>query len=648
MNAPFGSWKSPITSDLIVAGTIGIASPTWHRGQLLWIESRPQEAGRNVLVIREQDGSDRDINPAPFNIRTRVHEYGGGAWFLHNGAVFFSNFSDQHLYRQGLHDGEPTQITHDEGLRFANGCVDERRNRIISIIEDHRGDGEAINFIGAIDIESGDITEMSKGHDFYAAPVISPDGKKLAFMTWDHPNMPWDETSIWLADLNETGMPDALVKVAGGKDGKQKISVQQPVFSPVGELFFISDISGWWNLYRQSRDQSICPMEAEFGSPQWGFGLHSYDFLSNTQLLCNYGISNVSQLAVLDIETGRLNKIDLPYSDLGGISLNGQLLTTGAASPTTFPELITVDIVSGKHEIFKQSTTLTIDEAYYSVPETITFPTANKQIAHGFYYPPTSKDYRGVIPDEDSQNEAPPLVVMMHGGPTGATHSALNLRTQFWTSRGFAVLDLNYRGSTGYGRKYRDKLIRQWGIVDVEDAVHGADYLVQRGKADKDRLAIRGGSAGGYTTLSALTFTDTFKAGASHFGVSDLEALAKDTHKFESRYLDSMIGVYPDEIEIYKARSPIHHVDQMASPCIFFQGLEDKVVPPNQAETMVEALTKKGVPVAYVPFENEQHGFRIAKNIKRCMDLELYFYSRIFRFNPADPIEPIAIINVDS
>jgi dipeptidyl aminopeptidase/acylaminoacyl peptidase len=304
--------------------------------------------------------------------------------------------------------------------------------------------------------------------------------------------------------------------------------------------------------------------------------------------------------------------------------------------------------VSGKHEIFKQSTTLTIDEAYYSVPETITFPTANKQIAHGFYYPPTSKDYRGVIPDEDSQNEAPPLVVMMHGGPTGATHSALNLRTQFWTSRGFAVLDLNYRGSTGYGRKYRDKLIRQWGIVDVEDAVHGADYLVQRGKADKDRLAIRGGSAGGYTTLSALTFTDTFNAGASHFGVSDLEALAKDTHKFESRYLDSMIGVYPDEIEIYKARSPIHHVDQMASPCIFFQGLEDKVVPPNQAETMVEALTKKGVPVAYVPFENEQHGFRIAKNIKRCMDLELYFYSRVFRFNPADPIEPIAIINVDS
>ena len=387
-------------------------------------------------------------------------------------------------------------------------------------------------------------------------------------------------------------------------------------------------------------------MEAEFGSPHWGFGLHSYDFLNESQIVCHYGIGNVYQLAVLDIETGSLRNLDLPYSDLGGISLNDQTLTTGAASPITFPELITVNLQTGKHESFKQSTTLTLDQAYYSVPETITFPTANEQMAHGFYYPPTNKDYGGGIQDKNSR-DAPPLVVMMHGGPTGATHSVLNLRTQFWTSRGFAVLDLNYRGSTGYGRDYRDKLIRQWGIVDVEDAVYGAEYLVQQGKADKERLAIRGGSAGGYTTLSALTFTNTFKAGASHYGVGDLEALAKDTHKFESRYLDSMIGAYPEEIEVYRARSPIHHVDQMASPCIFFQGLEDKVVPPNQAETMVEALTKKGVPVAYVPFEGEQHGFRIAENIKRCMDLELYFYGRVFDFRPADQIEPIAIVNMD-
>tara|TARA_B100000795_G_scaffold257323_1_gene230473 strand:- start:1609 stop:3552 length:1944 start_codon:yes stop_codon:yes gene_type:complete len=647
MKAPFGSWKSPITSDLIVADVVGISSPTWHRGELLWIESRPQESGRNVLVRRGNDGSERDINPAPFNIRTRVHEYGGGAWLLHNGAVFFSNFSDQHLYRQGLDEATPTQLTHDDGLRFANGCVDEDRNRIVCVIEDHRGEGEAENFIGAIDLLSGDVTELSKGHDFYAAPVISPNGKQLSFMSWDHPDMPWDETIIWLTTLNEAGMPTELCQVAGGKDGEQKISAQQPLFSPTGELFFISDVSGWWNLYRQSSAQSICPMNAEFGGPHWGFGLHSYDFLNDSQIVCNYGIGNVDQLAVLDTETSNLNNLDLPYSDLGGVSLNGQTLTTGAASPTTFPELITVDLETGKHAVFKQSTTLTLDSAYYSVPETITFPTANEQIAHGFYYPPTNKDYTGTVEDKNSQ-DAPPLVVMMHGGPTGATHSVLNLRTQFWTSRGFAVLDLNYRGSTGYGRDYRDKLIRQWGIVDVEDAVHGAEYLVQQRKADEDKLAIRGGSAGGYTTLSALTFTNTFKAGASHFGVGDLEALAKDTHKFESRYLDSIIGSYPDEIEIYHARSPIHHVDQMASPCIFFQGLEDKVVPPNQAETMVEALTEKGVPVAYVPFEGEQHGFRIAENIKRCMDLELYFYARVFGFSPADQIKPIAIVNLDS
>ena len=613
----------------------------------MWIESRPQESGRNVLVRRGNDGSERDINPAPFNIRTRVHEYGGGAWLLHNGAVFFSNFSDQHLYRQGLDEATPTQLTHDDGLRFANGCVDEDRNRIVCVIEDHRGEGEAENFIGAIDLLSGDVTELSKGHDFYAAPVISPNGKQLSFMSWDHPDMPWDETIIWLTTLNEAGMPTELCQVAGGKDGEQKISAQQPLFSPTGELFFISDVSGWWNLYRQSSAQSICPMNAEFGGPHWGFGLHSYDFLNDSQIVCNYGIGNVDQLAVLDTETGNLNNLDLPYSDLGGVSLNGQTLTTGAASPTTFPELITVDLETGKHAVFKQSTTLTLDSAYYSVPETITFPTANEQIAHGFYYPPTNKDYTGTVEDKNSQ-DAPPLVVMMHGGPTGATHSVLNLRTQFWTSRGFAVLDLNYRGSTGYGRDYRDKLIRQWGIVDVEDAVFGAEYLVQQRKADEDKLAIRGGSAGGYTTLSALTFTNTFKAGASHFGVGDLEALAKDTHKFESRYLDSIIGSYPDEIEIYHARSPIHHVDQMASPCIFFQGLEDKVVPPNQAETMVEALTEKGVPVAYVPFEGEQHGFRIAENIKRCMDLELYFYARVFGFSPADQIKPIAIVNLDS
>lgn len=651
MKAPLGSWKSPITSDLIIADTIGISSPTWHQGDLFWIESRPQEAGRNVLVKREADGSDRDITPAPYNIRTRVHEYGGGAWLLHDGAVFFSNFADQQLYRQGFGDEAPTQLTYTEGLRFANGCVDKTRNRIVYVIEDHRGEGEALNYIGAVDLKSGDVTVLSRGHDFYSSPTISPDGSQLAFMSWNHPDMPWDETVIWLTDLAGEGVPSELDHVAGGNKNGRKISVQQPRFSPGGTLFFISDESGWWNIYQYGTDKSICQLEVEFGSPHWGFGLHSYDFLNEKEIVCNYGVGNVSQLATLTIQDGKLDNISLPYTDLGGISLNGQMLTTGAASPITFPELITVNLSTGEHKAFKHSTTLELDKGYYSVPETIEFPSANDQTAHGFYYPPANKDYEGLDSDlagsDPEERETPPLVVMMHGGPTGATHSVLNLKTQFWTSRGFAVLDLNYRGSTGYGREYRDMLIRQWGIVDVEDAVHGAEYLVRQKKADSNRLAIRGGSAGGYTTLSALTFTDTFKAGASHFGVGDLEALAKDTHKFEARYLDSMIGAYPEELALYQARSPIHHVEQMASPCIFFQGLEDQVVPPNQAETMVAALTEKGVPVAYVPFEGEQHGFRIAANIKRCMDLELYFYGRVFGFSPADQIEPIAITNLD-
>lgn len=642
MKAPYGAWKSPITSDLIVQGSIGLVSPTWHRGEIFWFESRPQDGGRNVLVKQDSDGSERDINPAPFNIRTRVHEYGGDAWLLHERTLYFSNFSDQHLYRQPLDDTEPTQLTHVEGLRFANGCVDSTRNRIIYVIEDHANTDEVENTLGAVDLTTGEVTILTRGHDFYAAPVVSPDGERLAFMTWDHPNMPWDESVIWLASFNDDGQLAQPNPVAGGTQNDQKISVQQPQFSPAGVLHYISDESGWWNLYQHGEANSLCAMEAEFGKPPWGFGLHTYDFLDPGHIVCLYRIANVSQLAILDTDTGACTPIELPYTDLTGISLHDKTLMTRAASPVTSPELVKIDLETGQCAIFKRSTSVPFDPGYYSVPETIEFPTANEQTAHGFYYPPANKDYESV------SGTAPPLVVMMHGGPTSATDSVLKLETQFWTSRGFSVLDVNYRGSSGYGRVYRETLIRQWGIVDVEDAVHGTQYLVQQGKADADRLAIRGRSAGGFTTLSALTFTDTFKAGASHFGVSDLEALVKETHKFESRYLDTMIGAYPEEIEVYTARSPIHHADQLASPCIFFQGLEDKVVPPNQAEILVADLTEKGIPVAYVPFEGEQHGFRDAANIKRTLDLELYFYGRIFGFTPADRIEPIPITNLDA
>ena len=639
--APYGSWKSPINSDMIVAGAIGLSSPQFHQDALFWIESRPQEGGRSVMVRQDAQGKVSDITPAPFNIRTRVHEYGGGSSLMHEGSVYFSNFSDQQIYCQRFEESSPCKLTDAEGFRFANGFVDVKRNRILYVLEDHNASGEPENMIGAVDLDGGKITILTRGHDFYAAPVLSPDGSKLAFMTWDHPDMPWDESKIWQTSLDDQGMPEELKLVAGGRFGEQKVSVQQPRYSPSGELFYISDESGWWNLYREGSQESLCPMEAEFGGPHWVFGLHSFDFQDSLKIICNYSVANLGKLAVFDLDSGKLQNIEIPYTDCGGFTLEGNTLYTVASSPVRFSEIIAVNLKDASTKVIKSSTTLELDPDYCSVPETIEFPSGNQETAHGFYYPPTNRDFRGL------DGEAPPLVVMLHGGPTSATHSVLSLKTQFWTTRGFGVLDLNYRGSTGYGRAYQDKLLLQWGIVDVEDAVNGAEYLVEQGKADSERLAIRGGSAGGYTTLSALTFADTFKAGASLYGVSDLEALAQETHKFESRYLDHLIGAYPEEIEVYQSRSPIHHLDQLSSPCIFFHGLEDKVVPPNQAEMMVEALKEKGIPVAYVPFEGEQHGFRIAENIKRTMELELYFYSRIFGFSPSDPIEPVPIANLE-
>ncbi|MCH7743691.1 MAG: S9 family peptidase [Proteobacteria bacterium] len=646
MKAPYGSWKSPITSDLIVAESIGIGGQIFHLGELYWIEVRPQEGGRQVLVQRDSKGEEKDINPAPFNIRTRVHEYGGGSWLLHENSVYFSNFSDQQIYQQYFDQAQPTQLTHQPGLRFADGVVDADRNRIIYVVEDHTAeDQEAENKLGAVDLETGEVLILAHGHDFFASPTLSPDGSRLAWITWDHPHMPWDETLLWQASIGEDGQLLNSEKVSGGDNEGEKISIQQPRYSPSGELYFVSDESGWWNIYclRQGVQTNLHKLEAEFGQPHWVFGQCNYQFLNEEKIICTYGVKNVSKLATLDLVTGDLQDIALPYSDISDLSVQthgSQQVVFLGASATEFAGIVMLELASGTTQVIKQSITLQLDEGYLSVPETLEFPAADGGTAHAFFYPPANRDY------ESPDDERPPLIVMLHGGPTGATSNALSLKTQYWTSRGFALLDVNYRGSTGYGREYRDKLLGKWGIVDVQDTVSGCNYLGDKNLVDMERLAIRGGSAGGYTTLCALTFTDTFKAGASHFGVSDLEALAKDTHKFESRYLDSIVGAYPEELEVYRQRSPIHHVDQLSSACIFFQGLEDKVVPPNQAETMVEALKEKGLPVAYVPFEGEQHGFRRAENIKRCLDLELYFYSRIFGFTSADQIEPVKIMNL--
>jgi dipeptidyl aminopeptidase/acylaminoacyl peptidase len=643
---PYGAWQSPITTDLIVAGSIGLGTPTFHLSKMYWIESRPQEAGRNVLVQRDEHGHCRDVNPSPFNIRTRVHEYGGDAWLLYESDAYFVNFADQQVYKVSLEaeaaaEAAPEQLTFESHLRFANGTVDTIRQRIIYVIEDHSGDGEASNTLGAVSLSNGSVSQLIRGHDFFSSPSLSADGQQLAYMTWDHPDMPWDESIIWKTSLSAEGDLDSPTKVAGGKLQGKKVSVQQPRFSPDGTLFYISDETGWWNIHREGYAEPVVACEAEFGSPHWGFGLCSYLFDDHNTIRTLYLENNVSKLARLDIATGVLRPIAVPRSSLAGLSQVGHQLAMNVASYDRFSEIVLVDGTTGEIlETIASATTIDVSADNFSIPQTITYPTAVKDEAHAFYYPPHNPGY--TAPD----GTYPPLVVMFHGGPTGATSNILSLRTQYWTTRGFAVLDVNYRGSTGYGRAYRDKLLGQWGIVDVEDAVAGAQFLAERGKADINQLAIRGGSAGGYTVLAAITFTDVFSAGASHYGISDLEALAQDTHKFESRYLDSMIGRYPEDIDIYRARSPIHHTDQLNAACIFFQGLEDQVVPPNQAEMMVDVLRAKGLPVAYVPFAGEQHGFRQAQNIKRSLELEYYFYARVFGFEPADAIDPVKIDNL--
>ena len=642
-HAAYGSWKSPITSDLIVAGTIGLGGAHLDGDDVYWSELRPTEGGRSVIVRRTPDGQTQDVTPAPFNVRTRVHEYGGGAYQVHQGVVYFSNFADQRLYKQAI-GNPPTPITPETQWRYADAVVDSPRDRLICVREDHTVEGEAVNTIVSVPLDGSDQTVLVSGHDFYSSPRLSADGSKLAWISWNHPDMPWDATELWVAEVTPDGTLTNSQLIAGG----QQEAVIQPQWSPDGTLYFVSDRTNWWNLYQyspltqgeQGGIKPLCPMDAEFGMPPWVFGYINYGFESADRLICTYSQEGIFYLASVDMPTGQLTAIDLPYTDIGGVQVATGKVVFNAGSATEPGAIVQLDLTTQNLTVLQRSSHLALASGYLSLPQPITFPTTDNQVAYGFYYPPQNKDF--VAPEP----ERPPLLVKSHGGPTAATSTAFNLKIQYWTSRGFAVLDVNYRGSTGYGRAYREALKGQWGIADVDDCANGAKYLAEAGLVDGDRLVIDGGSAGGYTTLCALTFRDVFKAGASYYGVSDLEALATDTHKFESRYLDSLIGPYPERKDLYVERSPIHAANFLNCPVIFFQGDEDKVVPPNQAEMMVNVLREKGLPVAYVLYEGEQHGFRKAENIKRTLDGEFYFYARVFGFSPADEIEPVAIENL--
>lgn len=637
---PYGAWASPITTDLIVSSTIGLGEIQLHQGQLYWIEMRPEEKGRYVVVQWQEDGSVLDRIPEHLNARTRVHEYGGGSFLVDEDTVYLANFSDQTLYQIKSAD-EEVLLTKPGDARFADFVMDHQRQRLISVMESDNDEAdEAKNSIAAINLNSSDntLSILSEGADFYSNPRLSPNGKQLVWISWNHPNMPWDDSELWLADFDDSGGLINQRKIAGGFDE----SVFQPQWSCDGVLYFVSDRNGWWNLYHYKEGviEAVVEMEAEFGVPQWSFRESTYAFINENRIICTYSKNGISHLAEIDAKSGKLSDIETPFTDIESLQANEQQVVFLAASPKTFPQIVRLDLQTGEFNILKSCSQLDIKPAYVSEGVAIEYPTAGELTAHGFFYPPVNDDFQA--PAE----EKPPLMVFSHGGPTGMSRNGLKTVIQYFTSRGFAVLDVNYGGSSGYGRDYRKRLNHSWGIVDVDDCVNGALYLVEQGRVDEQRLAIRGGSAGGFTTLAALTFRDVFKAGCSRYGVSDLEALAKETHKFESRYLDSLIGPYPEQIELYKSRSPIHSIEQLSCPVIFFQGLEDKIVLPNQAEMMVDALRDSGLPVAYIPFAEEQHGFRQAENIKRALDGELYFFSRVFDFIPAGNIEAIEIENL--
>jgi len=632
--APYGTWASPISAAWLAAGVLPLASPRLDGGTAYWQQGLPAEGGRQTVVGGKPHDVPRQRVPAPYNVRTRVHEYGGGAYLPAGGALYFSNFTDNLVYVSEA-DGNIRALTQDGQQRHADFVLDRLRGRLIAVREDHgMGGEEPVNSLVALGLD-GRQQLLTSGYDFYAAPRLSPDGRHLAWLCWNHPAMPWNETELWLADVDSDGALQRVRKLAGGSGE----SLCQPVWSPDGVLYVVSDRSGWWNIHRVAEQVlvPVCPMAAEFGRPQWVFGQSMYGFASAHEIVASYIEQGEGKLLRLDLRKGEWQAIATPYTDFQDIAVGSGCVVVVAASPTQAAQVVHIQLATGEMTVLARSLAEPPAVEHLSVPQSLHYPSGEGRSAHAFYYPPQHAGYQAPAA------ELPPLIVTSHGGPTSMASNSLKLGIQYWTSRGFAVLDVNYGGSTGYGRPYRDLLQGTWGVVDVEDCVAGARYLAKRGLVDAQRMAIRGGSASGYTTLSALAFHPDFKAGASYYGVSDLAALDADTHKFESRYTSYLIAPPPERERLYKERSPILHADKLHCPVIFFQGLDDKVVLPAQSEVMVAALKARRVPVAYLPFEGEGHGFRKQETLRRAQEAELYFYAQVFGFAPADQIAPVEI-----
>lgn len=636
-SAPFGVWQSPIESQMVArAGRSarGVLSELQvDRGRVYWRQLQADQAGRFSIFRLDDEGTPIDLLPQEASVSTRVHEYGGGSYTVDSDVLYYVNSSDQRIYKLPP-GGIPRPITPEPGsrwaVRYADLHVSPDGQSLVCVRERHLADGQVINELATFDAarESSGRT-LARGHDFYSNPRWSQDGQFLSWLTWDQPNMPWDGTELWVAQAGPEGL-SAPNRIAGGYD----ISIFQPFWGPDGTLYYVSDRSGWWNLCRVEggSELPIHARSAEYGSPQWVFGLSRYALLSDSRIAAIATSDGVDQLFLIDTGADLEDRLDLPFTAFNPSSLRSDgedLLWFIASSPSVGQALYTYDT---RREVLSKLVGPMgpqVDPNYISIPQAITCPSGDGDMVHAIYYPPMNPGY------ENPGDELPPLIVSVHGGPTSAAKMQYHLETQYFTSRGFAVADVNYRGSTGYGRRYREALKSNWGLFDREDCRAVAHYLADAGMVDARRMAIRGSSAGGFTTLCALIGRSDFCGGTSYFGLSDLSALAEDDHKFEQRYLDGLIGPYPEQSEKYRERSPLHHSKEISAPLLLLHGSEDPVVPPGQAVEMAEALESNGVPVSLITLDGESHGFNKEESVVRALEAELSFYLRIMQINPS-------------
>lgn len=630
---PYGTWESLITSEMLVGGAVRLGEIVTDGDDVWWAESRPDEGGRTVIVRNGKDQTDKKTN-----VRTLVHEYGGSAWWVRNGTLVYSQYFDQRLYRRDK-SGDSIPLTPEsetqQSYRYADGRITNNEDWYVCVRETHTSsDEEPSNEIVAVPLDgSQQIRVLVSGPDFVSSPRVSKEGDQIAWVQWNHPNMPWDDTQLCIASLEEMVLSNQKVTKSKAE------SFFQPEWDDQGNLHVVSDRNNWWNLFRvdQSTNEidltSLTNIEAEIGLPQWVFGQSRYAFVGD-EIWFVYREAGIDKLATLS-SNGQFEQIKIDATEIESVTNYQDGIVATVSSWKAESSVMFIN--SEEVRPLSKTRNLDIGESWFPVPETFTYQTSDSEKAHALFYSPTNPEY------EIHKNENPPLIVLAHGGPTGSARRQLQLSIAYWTSRGFGVADVDYRGSTGYGRLYRNRLRNSWGLADVEDCVAVAKHLVAQKKVDKNRLAIKGGSAGGFTVLAALTFHDTFTAGASRYGIADLAILAKDTHKFESRYLDRLVGKWPEDEEIYKQRSPIHHIEQLSTPMVILQGSEDPIVPPNQAHLMAKKLKENDIPHALIEFSDEGHGFRKAPNITKAIESELAFFAQIFNFEPFDDLPKICI-----